>query len=498
MTRDSMIDRVATLADAGETVDMLVVGGGATGLGTALDAALRGYSVLLAEGHDFAKGTSSKSTKLIHGGVRYLRQGNLSLVRGSLRERGHLIENAPGLVSPLAFVVPGYKFWDPLYYTTGLKLYDALAGSLSLGTSRYLSHRQTVDRLPSINPINLHGGTLYFDAQFDDARLALATARAAADAGATVANYLKLTALTKSADKINGAVLHDTIADRGYEIRARVVVNATGTFGDHVRQLDDPGARPVLVPSQGIHIVLDRSFLPGETALMIPDTDDGRVLFAITFKNRLLVGTTDTPVNSPSLDPKPLPEEIGYLLEHLGRYLTKQPTHADVRSAFAGLRPLVGNPSAAGGKTSAISRDHTLLTSPSGLVSILGGKWTTFRKMAQDTVDHAAAVAALPARPCTTASHHISAPTRTTQSPSLHPQLPYTEADIVNATRHEMAVTLEDTLARRTRCLLLDVAATLDVAARTADIMAAELGHSKAWTVSQLAKFTAFSRRYLP
>src|SRR6266567_3942516 len=382
MTRDELLQQ---LDDPSQIWDMIVIGGGATGLGTAVEAASRSYRTLLLEQSDFAKGTSSRSTKLIHGGVRYLQQGNLALVLEALHERGLLVRNAPHLVHNLSFVVPLYDWWEGPFYGIGLKLYDMLAGRLGLGPSRLLSREETLERLPTVAPEGLRGGVIYHDGQFDDARLAVSLARTLADLGGTPLNYLQVTGLVKEGGTTTGVTGRDSETSREYRLRGRVVVNATGVFTDQVRRLDDPEAAPVIAPSQGVHLVLDRSFLPGDSAIMIPHTADKRVLFAVPWHGRVVVGTTDTPVSRVSLEPVPLPEEIDFLLAHAARYLTRHPARGDVLSAFAGLRPLV-HPGG-GGETAAISREHAVLLSNSGLVSITGGKWTTYRRMGEDTVN---------------------------------------------------------------------------------------------------------------
>ncbi|MDX1383430.1 MAG: glycerol-3-phosphate dehydrogenase/oxidase, partial [Thermoanaerobaculia bacterium] len=401
MNRADMLRRLGRR----EPWDVLVIGGGATGLGVAVEAASRGYRTALVEQSDFAKGTSSRSTKLIHGGVRYLQQGNVSLVLEALRERGVLRRNAPHLVRDIPFVVPNYDWWEAPFYGIGLRLYDVLAGRHGFGASRHLSRQETLEQLPTIETEGLRGGILYFDGQFDDARLAVCLARTAVDLGATVANYVAATALVHRDGLVRGALVRDAESGRELELEAGVVVNATGPWSDRIRRLDDPEAKPMMRPSQGVHVVLDRRFLPGDSAIMVPHTDDGRVLFAIPWYDRVVVGTTDTPIEEPTLEPRPLPEELAFLLTHAARYLTEDPGRDDVLSAFAGIRPLVGDP---GDHDSAgLSRDHTVHISPACLVTVAGGKWTTYRKMAEDTVDQAAILARLPERASVTAELHL-------------------------------------------------------------------------------------------
>lgn len=511
---------MARLTDAPAYWDVLIVGGGATGLGTAVEAAARGYRTLLLEASDFGKGTSSRSTKLVHGGVRYLQQGDIGLVLDALRERGHLIRNAPHLVHDQPFVVPCYKRWERYYYGIGLKIYDWLAGKLGFGRSKLLSREETIRLLPTVRQEGLSGGVLYHDGQFDDSRLAVNLAQTAFDLGATPLNYLRVVRLLKREGKVCGVVARDEETGEEMEILARVVVNATGVFADSVRRMDDGAAHDVIRPSQGIHLVLDRSFLPGEAALMLPKTDDGRVLFAVPWHDRIVLGTTDTPVEAIDLEPRPFDEEIAFLLEHAGRYLSRRPTPADVLSTFAGLRPLVSPES--NGRTASISRDHWLNVSDSGLVTITGGKWTTYRKMGEDTVDAAVKAAGLEPRPSATehlrlhgwlsgppddapfevygadapAVRHLLAEVERGDE-KLHPALPYRRGEVVWAARHEMARTVDDVLARRTRALLLDARAAREAAPDVAALLAHELGHDQAWEAEQVAAFDAIAAGYI-
>jgi glycerol-3-phosphate dehydrogenase len=516
LNRRALLDRLA----ADEEWDVVVVGGGATGLGVAVDAAARGYRTALLEQSDFAKGTSSRSTKLIHGGVRYLRQGNVSLVLEALRERGLLLRNAPHLVHDVPFVVPSYDWWESPFYGLGLRLYDLLAGKHGFGSSRSLTKAETLERLPTLETEGLRGGVLYFDGQFDDARLALSLAATAAGLGAVVLNYLPVVGLLKEDGVVRGVTARDGETGGEHHVRARVVVNATGPWADGLRVLDDATAAPLVRPSQGVHIVLERRFLPGDAAIMVPHTDDGRVLFAIPWHDRVVVGTTDTPISDAPLEPRPLPEELEFLLVHAARYLTEDPRPEDVLSAFAGVRPLVGNPTEQ--RSAAISRDHTLLISESGLVTITGGKWTTYRKMAQDTVDHAAVLGGLPERPCPTeelrlhgfdleserhgdlAHYGADAPAILALAERdaglrarLHPRLPYLEAEVVWAARAEMARTVEDVLARRTRALLLDARASIAAAPRVAALLAAELDRDASWREEQVRRYRVLAAGYL-
>jgi glycerol-3-phosphate dehydrogenase len=519
MQRAQMIDR---LNAPNVRWDMLVVGGGASGLGVAVEAASRGYRTLLLEALDFAQGTSSRSTKLIHGGVRYLQQGNVALVLDALHERGLLLQNAPHLVRHQSFIVPNYEWWEGPFYGVGMKIYDALAGKLGLAPSRWLSREETLAHIPTLEPDRLRGGVMYYDGQFDDARLAVVLAQTLADLGGVPLNYMPVTELIKHGDLVQGAVARDVESGQEVRIQARVVVNATGAFVDRVRRLDDPAAETIIAPSQGIHLVLSADFLPGDSAIMVPHTDDGRVLFAVPWQGRVIVGTTETPLAEAVIEPLPLAEEVDFLLRHAARYLTQDPGPADVLSLFAGIRPLVHN-AGHGGSTASLARDHHVLVSPSGLVTLAGGKWTTYRKMGEDAVNQAEIVAGLGHRP--THTRHLNlhgwaaavdddprlAPygrdaaglrelmaTEPQLDRPLHPRLPYSHAQLAWAVRHEMARSLEDLLARRTRALILDARASLEAAPAAADCLARELGRDPAWAQQQVAAYRHLARGYLP
>ena len=500
--------------------DIIIIGGGATGLGAAVDAATRGYSTLLLEQHDFSKGTSSRSTKLVHGGVRYLQQGNVSLVLEALRERGLLIQNAPHLVRNQSFIVPNYDWWEGPFYGVGMKVYDMLAGKLGLGPSKNLSLKKTIERLPTLEQKGLRGGVIYFDGQFDDSRLAINLVQTAADHGATLINYMKVTGLKKSNKMVDGVTVQNQLNGEKLEINARVVINATGVFTDNILKMDKPDAKPIISPSQGIHIVIDKEFSPGESAIMVPHTDDGRVLFAVPWNGKIVVGTTDTPVEKPSLEPKALEHEIEFILKHASQYLTGNPTRKDVRSVFAGLRPLVK--AGSGKNTASISRDHSLMISESGLVTITGGKWTTYRKMGQDTIDQAATVAGLNMKECVTenlrihgwlknvdmndplhyyGSDRVEIDKLIKEKPELgeqlHERLPYLKAEVAWGTRNEMAMTVEDILSRRTRALLLDAKASIEMAPEVARLMAEEMGEDIAWQQNQVAEYEKLAQSYI-
>ena len=513
-------DMFAQLKAATEPWDIVIIGGGATGLGTAVDAASRGYRVLLLEQNDFAKGTSSRSTKLVHGGVRYLQQGNLSLVLEALRERGLLMQNAPHLVKGLPFIVPNYDWWEAPFYGIGLRMYDLLAGKQGLEPSKNLSRDATLEKLPTIEQEGLRGGVQYHDGQFDDARLAICLAQTAAEQGATLLNYCQVTELLSEDEVVSGLRFIDQETGESYTLHAQVVINATGIFTDTIRRMDDPSVRPMVQLSQGVHVVLPRRFLGGDTAIMVPHTDDGRVLFAIPWQDCVVVGTTDTPVDEATLEPRALPEEIDFIMTHAARYLSEDPTPSDVLSVFAGLRPLVS----AGDDedTAAISRDHTISISRSGLLTVTGGKWTTYRNMAEDTVDQAILVGCLEDRDCVTkrlnihgyhqhadtfgdlASYGSDAPelqaihrdAPDTATP-LHPEFSIAPAHVLWAVREEMARKVEDVLARRTRCLLLNARASIEIAPQVAAIMAEELGRDEAWAEAQVEEYKGLAEGYV-
>jgi glycerol-3-phosphate dehydrogenase len=518
MNREEML---ASLGRRQGPWDIAIIGGGATGMGIAVDAAARGYSVALLEQGDFGVGTSSRSTKLVHGGVRYLQQGNLSLVREGLRERSILRRNAPHLVTSLSLVIPAYQWWERPWYGAGLKLYDLLASASDFGPSRLLSRTQTLAMLPTLQPSGLRGGILYHDGQFDDARLLIQLAMTAAERGATLLNYAPVVGLsTNASGTVDGVLARDVESGRELEVPARVVINATGAFADAVRRMAAPGADAMVAPSQGTHVVLSRDFLPGSAAIMVPRTRDGRVMFAIPWRGHTLVGTTDTPIPVPLVEPLPLAQEIDFLLETIGHYLGRAPSRADVLSVFAGIRPLLGGEQGRG--TAQLSRDYTIRIDGSGLVTTAGGKWTTYRRMAEDTIDRVASLGRLPAKPSVTASLQIhgfdpgaerhgtlrlygaDAPAIAALSasdPSLgerfHQDLSFTGAEVIWAVRHEMARTVEDVLARRGRALFLNARLAVDMAPRVAMMMAAELGHGDSWARSQVTAFTRLAQSYL-
>ena len=489
-TRMKREEHIARLSK--DTWDIIVIGGGAVGMGTALDAAARGYSCVLFEQHDFCKGTSSRSTKLIHGGVRYLAQGNVSLVREALHERGLLLRNAPSLVKPLRFVVPCESFWGRWYYWFGMKCYDALAGRLGIKSSHQLSTAEVQSAIPGLRTDSLNGGVAYFDAQFDDARLVIGVAQKVQELGGVPLNYMQVTNLITQNGRVSGVQVNDVETGSQYEVTGKVVVNATGAFSDDIRRMESASAPQMIAPSQGIHLVVDLKFLGGEDAIMIPKTKDGRVLFAIPWLGRAVLGTTDTPVERASLEPAALEEEVNYLIEHFADYLKPTPTREDVLSVYVGLRPLV-RPKTEAGATSKISREHRIVQSAGGLISILGGKWTTFRKMAEDVVNACEEVASVSHRRPTTRDLklEISAGSQR-QSPDARP----TTEQVREMARNEFARTVEDVLARRFRSLLLNAELSKSFAVDVANTLADELGRPDGWSQEQVEQYHKLADSY--
>ena len=509
-----------------QSYDLAVVGGGATGLGVALDAAARGFSVVLVESHDFAKGTSSRATKLVHGGVRYLAQGNIALVREALHERTTLLHNAPHLAQPLAFVMPSYHWWETPFYGAGLTAYDLLAGKAGLGKTRLLSRSATLALLPNVQPAGLCGGVKYWDGQFDDARLALALARTAATQGALLLNYCRANDLRYDGGRVSGLSCDDTESGRKFSLSAKCVINATGIWVDALRQKDGEANRgdgrrptkPMVAPSQGVHLVVDRAFLDGASALMVPKTADGRVLFAVPWLGKLILGTTDTPRSELDREPRPLAHEVQFILTEAARYLKRAPQRSDVRSAWVGMRPLVKPPDDDGENSKGLSREHTVLVSRSGLVTVTGGKWTTYRAMAEDVLQKCFDKSLLESRKSGVTTHMKlvgaggdGAPVRSiSQAPGLHsygneqasvlampgaarelaPGL--TEAMVRFAARHEYARTVEDVLARRSRLLFLDAALAGSLADEVGAVLQDETGRDP-----EIAAFKALAAEYL-
>ncbi|MFD2754924.1 glycerol-3-phosphate dehydrogenase/oxidase [Comamonas terrae] len=518
-------DRAALLARLAqpETYDLAIIGGGATGLGVAVDAVARGFKVVLLESMDFAKGTSSRATKLVHGGVRYLAQGNISLVREALHERTTLLHNAPHLAQPLAFVMPSYRLLDTPFYGVGLKMYDALAGKAGLGATEFLSRGKTVQYLPTVQQRGLKGGVKYWDGQFDDARLALALARTAAAKGALLVNYCPAEKLLYEDGKVSGLICRDEESGQSFNVRAKCVVNATGPWVDLFRQQDAEAqgkpVKPMVAPSQGVHVVVDRDFLPSDHALLVPKTADGRVLFAVPWLGKVILGTTDTPRHDLAREPMPFQQELDFILSEAGKYLSRKPTLADVRSMWVGLRPLVKPQDDDGANTKKISREHTVMASRTGLITVTGGKWTTYRAMAEDVLAECFEAGCLPRRPAGVTVHLplVGAPAeaavqhRMNQTQGLHSYgteaaavaaLPgadswladgLSEAMVRFAARFEYARSVEDVLARRSRLLFLDARKAAEIAPRVAAVLAEELGRDV-----HLDDFLALARQYLP
>ncbi|MBW1852933.1 MAG: glycerol-3-phosphate dehydrogenase/oxidase [Deltaproteobacteria bacterium] len=517
MQRQHLLEELKKYPD--KIWDIIVIGGGATGLGVAVDAASRGYSTVLLEQSDFAKGTSSRSTKLVHGGVRYLAQGDISLVLEALHERGLLRQNAPHLFKNQAFIIPSYDWWEGPFYNIGMKVYDMMAGKLGLGPSEKISKEKTLKAIPNLSEKQLNGGVIYYDGQFDDTRLAINLAQTAVENGGIILNYMKVSDLIKDEQKlICGVKARDEETGDNHIINSRVVINATGVFVDDILHMNDPAAKKIVRPSQGVHIVLDKSFLQSEFAIMIPKTADGRVLFAVPWHGKVVVGTTDTPLDETTLEPRALEEEIEFILSTASRYLKKEPQRKDVLSVFAGLRPLAaleGNEK----DTKEISRNHKLIVSLSGLVTITGGKWTTYRKMAEDTVNKASLVGE---KDCVTKNMPIHGYVKNIHFDTpgyfygadrahimdiifkdnalgerLHPDYEFTRADVLWAVRDEMARTVEDFLARRVRALFLDARASMKMAPEVAFLMARELGFDQTWVKSQINQYIELAKGYI-
>ncbi len=518
MKRESVLKKIRKKV---KEWDILVIGGGATGLGCAVDAASRGYQTLLLEQVDFSKGTSSRSTKLVHGGVRYLQQGDVSLVFEALKERGLMFKNAPHLVTNQSFIIPTYDWWGGPFYTVGLKVYDLMAGNLGLGPSKHLSFEEAVEAIPTVEKEGLKGGVIYQDGQFDDSRMAVSLAQTCIDYGGSVLNYCKVTGLIKDGDLITGVIAVDQETGEELKIKSKVVINATGVFADEVIQMDEPGKKDLITPSQGIHLILDKEFLPNKYAIMVPHTSDGRVMFAVPWHNHVVVGTTDTLIESHSLEPVALESEIDFVLETAGQYLVKQPTRKDVLSVFAGLRPLA-KPEDEKKATKEISRGHKILISISGLITIIGGKWTTYRRMAEDTIEKAIMLGGLPERECVTKHLPIHG-FRMDLDPCTDPLAPYgldkeeviaigeeenewsgllseklqiLKSQVAWAVRNEMARTVEDVLARRIRALFLDARESLRMAPEVAQLMAKELKKDENWMNQQIETYKSVAKNY--
>ena len=514
MNRTISLERI----DQNQEWDVAIIGGGASGLGIAVDAANRGFKTILFEKNDFAKGTSSRSTKLVHGGVRYLQNGDISLVIEALRERGIMRKNAPHLVRDLSFVIPSYDWWSSPFYGLGLKVYDMMAGKLGLGPSTLLDKKETLSYIPNVNRKGLRGGVIYHDGQFDDARMAISLMLTANKEGATLLNYADVFSFTKENDIINGLKVKDSLSGKKMHIKTKVVVNATGVFSDRLIALDQPNAKAMIRPSQGVHIVLDKDFIKSTYAIMVPHTSDGRVLFAVPWNKYVIVGTTDTPIDYTLEEPIALEEEIKFILDNAGTYMTRKPKRSDIKSVFAGLRPLAVSEGIKE-STKEVSRHHKITVSTSGLVSVLGGKWTTYRKIAEDTVNTVQMVGGLSERKCNTEAlpvfgfdpatdwdqplHYYGTEAPKIRSldikegnKSLSDKMYITKNQIHWGIKEEMAISLEDILARRTRCLFLDAYETEKIAPKVAEIMANILNENQTWIDRELKKFKSIIKNY--
>jgi glycerol-3-phosphate dehydrogenase len=520
MKRNALLNEIS---ERNFSCDILIIGGGATGLGSAVDAASRGYKVVLLEQSDFSQATSSRSTKLVHGGVRYLAQGDIQMVVGALHERGRMRRNAPHLVRNMRFIIGNYRWWEQPFYTIGLTIYDILAGSLGLGRSLPLLKKSVIREIPGLIHNGLKGGVVYHDGQFDDSRMAITLAQTAVDHGAICLNYIKVDKLMKdSSGKICGVKAVDQLSGQKYSFYSRVVVNATGVFVDDIMDMDAPEAKKKVRPSQGVHLVVDSKFLGGQSGLMIPKTKDGRVLFGVPWHNKVVLGTTDTPLNETILEPRALDEEINFILDQAGQYLELKPTRADVLCVFAGLRPLAAALSNDAKKTKEISRNYKIYKSKSGLLTITGGKWTTYREMAEEAINQSIQIAGLANRPCLTKNLRVHGYAENVDmnkwdyvygsdvayinllkeenneySELLHQDFSFTVAHVIWAVREEMAQTIEDVLARRVRLLFLDARAAIEIAPKVASIMAKELNNSKEWEENQVKHFTELSNGYI-
>ncbi len=509
MNRDKNINKIATEKEW----DLIVIGGGASGLGVAVDACSRNLKVLLIEEFDFSKGTSSRSTKLVHGGVRYLKNGELSLVIEALKERGIMLNNAPHLVRNMSFIIPTYEWWDTPFYGIGLKVYDLMAGKLGLGPSKFLSKKETIEKIPNVNQDELNGGIIYHDGQFDDARMAVSLAHTVEEHGGSVVNYLKWDSFIYENDQVSGIKVTDQITQSSYALKAKVVVNATGVFAEKILRADEPKAELKIKPSQGVHLVLDKSFLKSENAIMVPNTSDGRVLFAVPWHDVVVVGTTDTEVNKISIEPKATDQEIDFILSNAEKYMTRKPKRSDVKSVFAGLRPLISKENKS---SKSLSRKHTIYKSKRGVYHLLGGKWTTYRKMGEDVLDLIESTGQLKLEPSKTEELRIfgyksnvswSDPLHFYGSENEHvmsmgsnkplsPLLPLTEAQIIYAIRYEMALNIEDVLSRRTRCLLLNAKECISIAPEVARIMRSELNAEENWEQEQIKLFLDLAKNH--
>ena len=517
MNRTKMIN---TINKDGNNLDFIVIGGGATGLGIALEASSRGYSVVLLEQDDFTKGTSSRSTKLVHGGVRYLAQGNIALVLEALSERGLMKNNAPHLVKDQVFIIPSYKWWVKPFYTIGLTIYDLMSGRLSLGRSMPYSRKKTIESIPTLKTKGLKGGVIYHDGQFDDARFGINLCQTIVEKGGIVLNYMKVNNLIKEHKKVIGVIAIDQETEKEFILKAKAIINATGVFVDDLIKMDMPNAKKMVCVSQGVHLVLDKKFVPNNYAIMIPKTSDGRVLFAVPWHDKVIVGTTDVMKENAELEPIALEEEINFILETAGRYLTHQPKRSDVKSVFAGLRPLVV-PKEGSKKTKEISRRHKIIVSDSGMLTITGGKWTTYRKMGEDVINRLTKNVYFKQTKSNTKNLKLHGYKETINYNNplyvygsdeekmlelaksedledyLSESLRIIKAQVIWGIRIEMARTVEDILARRTRALFLDAKESIRIAPQVAQLLAKELGRDKKWEETQIHKFNNIAKNYI-
>ncbi len=514
MNRSGSLDKLNKVSQW----DIIIIGGGASGLGIAVDASKRGYRTLLLEKYDFGKGTSSRSTKLIHGGVRYLQNGDITLVIESLKERGILKRNAPHLVRDLSFVIPSYDWWSNPFYGIGMKIYDMMAGNLGLGKSIMISKDETLELIPNVSKKGLRGGVIYHDGQFDDSRMAITLALTASSKKTALLNYCSVEKLLKEEDEVIGLEFQDTINSKKYKIKSKVVINATGVFAEEIIRMDQPNIDKMIQPSQGVHIVLEKKFLKSKHAILIPQTSDGRVLFAVPWKDYVVVGTTDTHVKTASIEPKPLKDEIDFILKNASKYMTLKPKKSDIKSVFAGLRPLAATSNKK--STKEVSRSHKIDIAPSGLISVLGGKWTTYRKIAQDAIDAAISINRLKKKKCKTEKiklvgfkkkvdwndpmHVYGSFKRKIQSlgglddnRSLSKKFHITNNIIEWSILHEMALKLEDVLARRTRCIFLDAKESKRIAPKVAEKMAEVLEKDQKWIDEELKNFNKLIKNYI-
>ncbi len=515
------IDRKQLVRAAEDRFDLLVIGGGATGAGVALEAATRGLKTLLVEKHDFGAQTSSRSTKLVHGGVRYLEAAikrldrvQWNLVKDALKERAVFLRIAPHLAWKVELLTPIYRAFEIPYYLAGLKLYEALAGRASIGRAYFVPATTAKARYPQLKPEGLKGAVVYADGQFDDARMNLAVALTALEAGAVVLNHAEVTGFLMEEGRVVGAEVKDLLSGGTFAVRARMVVNATGPFTDRVRQLADPEAEPMLVTSSGVHLVLPARYAPMDTGLLIPKTEDGRVLFVLPWEGYTLAGTTDEPAEVTD-HPVPTAGEIDYILRHLNRHFALEVSREQIRSAWSGLRPLVRDPRAR--DTARLARDHVIHEEKTGLVTIAGGKWTTYRKMAEDLVNYLDKTRGLGLPKSRTAEHvllggrnydpakeeelalridpdtarHLAhtygdqaaAVLRFAQEHGLFARLvpgqPFLEAEVVWAARYELAETPLDFVERRVRLAFLETEAARKALPRITELMQKEKGWSR-------------------